>query len=645
MNAEPLSVDAQTDRRRLRPLFVAGLIVILITAFLTRDAAPPQVVVSDSTLAAMLPREVTSSRHAQSSDCRECHEHNHSTWHASYHRTMTQTVTPSTVMGDFKDRTIAFPGHEQQYHLELRDGMPWVTLEQPVTFFPHTKLRRKSYPLVLSTGSHHMQLYWLPIGEENTLAIMPIAYLREERRWIPRNATFITPPAHGFAPEIARWNETCIGCHTTFGSSEMGERRNFTSTAAEFGISCEACHGAAGDHITHQRNAAAGMALEGRSDPILNPSRLNHRESAAVCGACHSVQRGEFNGALPPGDVEALASRMVLHKAETERRAKWVRENSDSTTDEATLSEEQSNEDSMSETFWSDGHVRVAGREYSGLIESACFDRGEITCASCHDLHQSRNDPRPSTEWADDMIDYRKSGDQACTDCHADTGFATAKHTHHAPASEGSRCNNCHMPHTSYGLLKAVRTHTISSPSISTDLATGRPNACNLCHLDRSLEWTSQHLSAWYGHERPELSKQDKEISRAAMLALKGDAPQRALIAWHMSWPPAITASGSDWFPPYLGALLKDRYGAVRFIAERSLRKLPDHSDMQYDFLAPTARLDESSAALIRSWVQSTNRSLTSRPEVLLGENGILNRTVFDRLHGQRDDRDINLAE
>ena len=41
----------------------------------------------------------------------------------------------------------------------------------------------------------------------------------------------------------------------------MGERRNFTSTAAEFGISCEACHGAAGDHITHQRNAAAGMAL------------------------------------------------------------------------------------------------------------------------------------------------------------------------------------------------------------------------------------------------------------------------------------------------------------------------------------------------------------------------------------------------
>ena len=28
----------------------------------------------------------------------------------------------------------------------------------------------------------------------------------------------------------------------------------------------------------------------------------------------------------------------------------------------------------------------------------------------------------------------------------------------------------------------------------------GRPNACNLCHLDRTLGWTEQHLVRWYGH-------------------------------------------------------------------------------------------------------------------------------------------------
>ena len=36
-------------------------------------------------------------------------------------------------------------------------------------------------------------------------------------------------------------------------------------------------------------------------------------------------------------------------------------------------------------------------------------------------------------------------------------------------------------------------------------LATGRPNACNLCHLDKTLGWTAQYLEQWYGVTRPAL--------------------------------------------------------------------------------------------------------------------------------------------
>ncbi|GAF89978.1 unnamed protein product, partial [marine sediment metagenome] len=45
--------------------------------------------------------------------------------------------------------------------------------------------------------------------------------------------------------------------------------------------------------------------------------------------------------------------------------------------------------------FWSDGMVRISGREYNGLIDSPCFQQGEMSCLSCHQLHQDTHDERP----------------------------------------------------------------------------------------------------------------------------------------------------------------------------------------------------------------------------------------------------------
>ena len=55
------------------------------------------------------------------------------------------------------------------------------------------------------------------------------------------------------------------------------------------------------------------------------------------------------------------------------------------------------------------------------------------------------------------------------------------------------------VPPTAYGLLKAAHSHTIEIPSVAAGLASGRPNGCNMCHLDQSLDWTSRHLEDWYG--------------------------------------------------------------------------------------------------------------------------------------------------
>ena len=145
----------------------------------------------------------------------------------------------------------------------------------------------------------------------------------------------------------------------------------------------------------------------------------------------------------------------------------------------------------MEGSFWSDGQVRVSGREFNGLAASACFKRGEMSCLSCHSLHHYQ-DP-------DDQLGARMEGNQACLQCHSSFAAKLESHTHHRAESTGSLCYNCHMPFTTYGLLKAIRSHTITSPTVRSSLATGRPNACNLCHLDKSLGWTAQKLNGWYG--------------------------------------------------------------------------------------------------------------------------------------------------
>ena len=145
-----------SQRSALPFLAVVGVIAVAFVAYITHDPEPPAPTIPDEQLAAMRPAEELPTGHAPSSECRECHEHNHDTWHASYHRTMTQLVTPETVMGDFDDRQLKFAGLSQTFHLHRRDGMPWVTFSDPVSFFPISQYRRKSYPLVLSTGSHHM---------------------------------------------------------------------------------------------------------------------------------------------------------------------------------------------------------------------------------------------------------------------------------------------------------------------------------------------------------------------------------------------------------------------------------------------------------------------------------------------------------
>ena len=65
------------------------------------------------------PVQVLDYGYVSSDECRKCHPQNHASWHASYHRTMTQVATPETLAIPIEQVALKLEG--QTYDLR-REG-------------------------------------------------------------------------------------------------------------------------------------------------------------------------------------------------------------------------------------------------------------------------------------------------------------------------------------------------------------------------------------------------------------------------------------------------------------------------------------------------------------------------------------------
>lgn len=595
---------------------------------------------SEAALKEALPVQGAETDFASSDSCQSCHPDEYASWKSTFHRTMTQAASPETIRAPFDGVTLSSRG--RTYALERRGDEFWVDMVDPdwerVAEAKGEVVDRVANPprverrVVMVTGSHHMQTYWVGSVFGNELNNLPFVYLFEASRWIPREEVFLRPPELGRFTDL--WNSNCIECHATKGVPGLTEESDaFATRAQELGIACEACHGPGKEHLEANQNPLRryGLHYSEDGDPtIVEPSRLSPRAASQVCGQCHGVALSDARDWLAQGHdyrpgEELGESRFLLLPAR----------NGDHPRVQKLLEQEPRSVDSR---FWGDGRVRVSGREYSGLVESACALRGELGCLSCHSMHDSS----PNDQLAAGM-----AGDQACLNCHQElSGERLTDHTRHLEGSSGSRCYNCHMPYTTYGLLGAIRSHTVASPSARETTDLGRPNACNSCHLDRSLGWTAQHLAEWYGQKSPPLDREQEIVSSALLQLLRGDAGQRALAAWHLGWPEALATSGDRWVGPFLSHLLADPYSAVRYIAARSLSRAPGYEDFEVDFLDPPKTRHEDRMAGIRTWIhQPWGEESPWGESILIYPDGNLDLAELTRLAAQRDDRPVFLGE
>ncbi len=608
---------------RGRPGWRAGLAVLFLGAaagLAWSGRAPPAGSEGDPGTSAR-PIERRGDGFLSSKSCQACHPSQHASWSASYHRTMTQVVTPATMAAVWDGAELEWDG--QSYTLEQTGDQFWI--ENP----DGTRSRA-----LVSTGSHHQQVYWAAVDRGREIRLLPFTWLIAEQRWIPYDQSFLGP--FDFTPPEV-WNTKCIRCHSTAYSAGQEPLTGVLDTeVGEFGIACEACHGPGEEHVRANRDPLRRIRQRFSDDgdeTIVHPGKVDAARSAEICGQCHSLftPRDESLAGSPASD-----GRRYLAGAELDEVNLVIRRPRDPG---HPLFSRPGMRERIDSCFWQDGMIRMAGRDYNAMLDTPCFEGGTFSCLSCHSMHES--DPV-------DQLARGMDGDEACLQCHQELRADIQAHTHHRPESSGSRCYDCHMPYTSWGLLKTVRSHTVSNPNVAESLEpTGRPNACNLCHLDRTLAWTGEHLEEWYGADQADVPEGElSERSAAVLWLMRGDAGQRALIVAGMGRASAREASGSDWLAPFLAVGLTDEYAAVRFVAARSFSGLSGFEDFAYDYLAPQEERLRAAAEAMELWqgARSPGKS-APRAEVFLGADGGLENDALKRLREERSRRRIIISE
>ncbi|MBK7974670.1 MAG: hypothetical protein IPK07_15800 [Deltaproteobacteria bacterium] len=508
---------------------------------------------------------------ARSGTCESCHPDHFASWHRTFHRTMTQEATPSSVQGAFDGQVVRYFGiSARPYQKDGQFFIDYLTTEGGVS---------KTLHVTRTVGSHRYQQYLADNpgdGCDNYYRI-PLVWHIGEKRWIHLNGAFLSDDSKNYNAYLALWNQNCIFCHNTSprpGSlnydelqarARRGERVSwefdgkYESKVAELGISCESCHGPGGEHTARNRNPLRRYLLHvtGRADPtIVNPDRLDKERSVDVCGQCHGQRL-----ANPPGSI-----RDWMHTGPVYRAGEKL-------TDSVTPMHAETpgppwNPGLVKKRFWGDGTPRLSAYEYQGIRMSACYEKGALTCTSCHTMHGGD---------VAGQIEPAMRTNEACRSCHARIVSDVAAHTHHDPAGSGSSCYECHMPRAVYGILAIHRSHHIENPDPARDAESGRPNACTNCHLDRSAAWAAEATRKWWGEKyRLPGGRADGGPLEAPSLVseLLGRDPVPRAVAARMAGrrdSPLNVEARAAFVVPLLLEALRDDYPTIRFLARQSL--------------------------------------------------------------------------
>ncbi len=327
--------------------------------------------------------------------------------------------------------------------------LPDLTKADPLVHFTKADV-------ALVYGSLWKQRYFKKVGDD--YFVFPAQWDITNKKWSPYvvKADWWVPfyPPDNFQRPTSM---LCDGCHSVNYDVK-------SKTVTEWNVGCERCHGPGSEHVKNALSAA-----------IYNPARADFVAASDVCISCHSQGRPVAN------PIQGKYYDWPVGYDPTLKLSDFWR-----------LEDHKLGETTF--THFADGTAhknRMQGNDYVG---SQMYSHG-VTCFSCHDVHGT-----------DFRASLRKAPETLCLDCHGPNSPngphapSIAAHTHHLADSTGSQCIACHMPRIAQTLGNVnVSSHTFRFVSPASSDSLKIPNACNVCHTDKTSTWVSDAMKTWAG--------------------------------------------------------------------------------------------------------------------------------------------------
>ena len=426
-----------------------------------------------------------------------CHQDVYQNWLHTGMARMLRPYAPENIFGDFAKNNVfylddeAIVDSESYKFVQDKERQPFARMivDNGRHYFEIKQSDQiwHRYPVDYTIGSKWQQGYVtrLPNGQ---LQVFPIEFNARYGKWVNFWKIIDAPGTERDNPR--QWEKfspatnylmNCAVCHTsqlrnTKGAGFQAENLEFR----EPGIGCEMCHGPGGKHVASRLQGK--VYQKDPLEPPLDFTRISSADSVAICSQCHMQSAIRIPGAN--GELNYSSGRDVFFQRYKSRPYAEF----------------------FLKSHYPDGRFSQTSFIVESFLRSSCFRKGGATCVSCHDPHHDDAASNPTS------LRFRNEPNRMCTQCHAEFKNAAKlqRHTRHPSNSEGGECASCHMPRIMNALMSRARTHRIDdtpNPRITEQFGQQQsPNACLICHGDKSVAWLDQQLEEGWNASGARLS-------------------------------------------------------------------------------------------------------------------------------------------
>ncbi len=431
--------------------------------------------------------------------CADCHTEQYNDWRDHPHALMNQLPSEQSVKGDFGNAVLELPtgrvefkttrsskkGSQLQYHMVI------YKLGQEDSF--------REYCVTKTVGTRYIQAY---IGRQTQGPepqgdaiydehMLPFSYWFKIKQWLPSKYYNIfhdeslqdgIPQTEAIdeSPTVLPYREVCMNCHNTF---PYAYRIYHQSLVGFPDATVASAIGPLANQLSNElRHIDGSVRSMNRLNEILDPDQ----DLVTMGISCESCHLGGREHAEHEREIKFLpTSKFTRVIAKTENIVFEGRGYAPTLL--GTCAQCHSGEGELFPTGGGKSNSREALDFHKGFCTS------EMSCVNCHDPHTASAGPSGGPELATHA--------NTCKMCHSQfaTDQSALSHSGYAGHAELS-CLDCHMPRYTRGVDELIRTHRICNPVEKEMIAQGMANACNSCHLEKSMQWTLDELAKTWHH-------------------------------------------------------------------------------------------------------------------------------------------------